>query len=84
MMLFATGVGLTMPQGQAGALQPFPQMAGSAAALMGFTQMSLAAIGGIAVGHALNETALPLSYALAGMGLATLLSYLLIVRRIKA
>lgn len=81
MMVFAMGVGLTMPQGQAGALQPFPQMAGSAAALMGFTQMALAAISGIVVGHALNETALPLSFALAGMGLATLLSYLLIVRR---
>lgn len=81
MMVFAMGVGLTMPQGQAGALQPFPQMAGSAAALMGFTQMALAAVGGIVVGHALNDTALPLSFALAGMGLATLLSYLLIVRR---
>ena len=56
MMVFAMGVGLTMPQGQAGALQPFPQMAGSAAALMGFTQMALAAISGIVVGHALNET----------------------------
>lgn len=84
MMIFAMGVGLTMPQGQAGALQPFPQMAGSAAALMGFTQMALAAVGGIVVGHALNETALPLSLALAAMGLATLLSYLLIVRRVRA
>lgn len=81
-MVFTVGVGLTMPQGQAGALQPFPQMAGSAAALMGFNQMALAALGGIAVGHTLNETALPLSYAIAGMGLAALLSYLLIVRRI--
>jgi DHA1 family bicyclomycin/chloramphenicol resistance-like MFS transporter len=80
MMVFAMGVGLTMPQGQAGALQPFPHMAGSAAALMGFTQMTLAALGGIAVGHALNETALPLSFAIAGMGIATLLSYLLLVR----
>src|SRR3546814_5674083 len=26
MMLFSAGVGLTMPQGQAGALQPFPQI----------------------------------------------------------
>ncbi len=48
---------------------------------MGFAQMTLAAVGGIVVGHALNDTALPLSLAMAGMGLATLLSYLLIVRR---
>lgn len=81
MMLFATGVGLTMPQGQAGALQPFPHMAGSAASLMGFTQMTLGAIGGIVVGHVLNDTALPLSFCIAAMGSATLVSYLLIVRR---
>ena len=81
MMLFTVGLGLTMPQGQAGALQPFPHMAGAAASLMGFAQMTLAAVGGIVVGHALNDTALPLSLAMAGMGLATLLSYLLIVRR---
>lgn len=80
MMIFTTGVGLTMPQGQAGGLQPFPQMAGAAAALMGFTQMTVGAITGILVGHALNETALPLSVAMAVMGVGTLLSYQLIVR----
>jgi DHA1 family bicyclomycin/chloramphenicol resistance-like MFS transporter len=80
MMLFAAGVGLTMPQGQAGALLPFPRMAGSAASLMGFVQMTVAALTGIGVGHALNATALPLSYGIAACGVATLLSFLLIVR----
>jgi DHA1 family bicyclomycin/chloramphenicol resistance-like MFS transporter len=75
MMLFSAGVGLTMPQGQAGALQPFPRMAGSAASLMGFVQMTVAAAVGIGVGHALNATALPLSYSIAGCGVATLLSF---------
>ena len=84
MMLFAAGVGLTMPQGQAGALQPFPQMAGSAASLMGFVQMTVAALVGIAVGHLLNATALPLSYSVAACGVATLLSFLLIVSRARA
>jgi DHA1 family bicyclomycin/chloramphenicol resistance-like MFS transporter len=84
MMLFTMGVGLTMPQGQAGGLQPFAHMAGAAASLMGFVQMSVAAVTGIAVGHALNDTALPLSIAIAAMGVATLLSYLLIVRRAAA
>lgn len=81
MMLFTMGVGLTMPQGQAGGLQPFPHMAGAAASLMGFTQMTVGAITGIIVGHALNETALPLSVTMAVMGVSTLLSYQLIVRR---
>jgi DHA1 family bicyclomycin/chloramphenicol resistance-like MFS transporter len=82
MMLFTMGVGLTMPQGQAGGLQPFPHMAGAAASLMGFVQMTFAAITGIAVGHALNDTALPLSFTMAAMGVGTLLSYLLVVRRL--
>lgn len=82
MTLFTFGLGLTMPQGQAGALQPFPRMAGSAASLMGFAQMTTGAVVGIFVGHVLNETALPLSYTVATMGTATLLAYLLIVRRV--
>lgn len=81
MMVFTMGLGLTMPQGQAGALQPFPHMAGSAASLMGFVQMTVGAVAGIFVGHALNETALPLSWTVAGMGMATFLSWLLLVRR---
>lgn len=81
MMLFTGGLGLTMPQGQAGGLQPFPHMAGSAAALMGFTQMSVGAVTGVAVGHAMNATALPLSYTVGAMGTCTLLAFLLTVAR---
>lgn len=81
MMLFTAGLGLTMPQGQAGALQPFPRMAGSAASLMGFTQMSVGAITGIAVGHTLNDTALPLSATVAAMGTATWLAWRLLLPR---
>lgn len=81
MLIYTAGVGLTMPQAQAGGLQPFPQMAGSAASLMGFTQMTVAALVGIGVGHALNQTALPLAFAIAAMGLLTAASYWLIVRR---
>jgi len=81
MLLYTAGVGLTMPQAQAGGLQPFPQMAGSAAALMGFTQMTVAALVGIFVGHALNDTALPLACTIAAMGLLTAAAYWLIVRR---
>ncbi|HEX6957247.1 MAG TPA: multidrug effflux MFS transporter [Ferrovibrio sp.] len=80
-MLYTAGLGLTMPQGQAGALQPFPRMAGSAASLMGFIQMTVGAVTGILVGHTLDATALPLSYAMAAMGAATFLSYAIILRR---
>ncbi len=81
MLLYTAGVGLTMPQAQAGGLQPFPQMAGSAASLMGFMQMTVAACVGIFVGHALDGTALPLAATIAAMGVLNASSYWLIVRR---
>jgi len=49
-------------------------MAGAASALLGFIQMSLAALVGIAVGHFTDGT------ALAAVGLGALLSYLALVR----
>lgn len=45
------GCGLIMPNGQAGALRPYPRLAGSASAMLGFLQMGSAALLGIAVGH---------------------------------
>ena len=53
-MFFCTvATGLVMPNAIAKALAPYPTMVGSASALMGFVQMSLAAVVGVAVGHAL-------------------------------
>lgn len=84
MILYMVGLGLTLPQAQAGGLQPFPEMAGAAAALMGFTQMTSAAGVGIFVGHSLSETSLPLAGTIAAMGILTAASYWLIVRRARA
>ncbi|MCP4333578.1 MAG: multidrug effflux MFS transporter, partial [Gammaproteobacteria bacterium] len=49
MMVFMHGVGLVMPQSMAGAMANYPQMAGSASGLLGFIQMSVAGLIGIAV-----------------------------------
>ncbi len=46
------GVGLAMPNAVAGAVGPFPHMAGTASALLGFVQMTVAAAVGVAIGHA--------------------------------
>jgi DHA1 family bicyclomycin/chloramphenicol resistance-like MFS transporter len=50
MAVFVLGMGINMPNAQGGALGPYPHMAGSASALMGFIQMSCAALVGMAFG----------------------------------
>ena len=68
MALYAVGVGLTMPQSMAAAMQPFPERAGAASSLVGICQMSVAALVGIGLGAALGATplALPATVAVAG------------------
>jgi DHA1 family bicyclomycin/chloramphenicol resistance-like MFS transporter len=70
-MLFMAGVGVSMPLTQAAALMPFPHMAGTASSLLGFVQMSFAAIIGTLVGHFLSFGAWSVVVAMALLGLAT-------------
>jgi DHA1 family bicyclomycin/chloramphenicol resistance-like MFS transporter len=72
--LYLIGMGMALPQAQAGALLPFPDRAGAASSLMGFVTQTLSAIVGAIIGHTLAATAWPLAIAmlLAG-GLSLLL-----------
>ena len=70
-VLYGFAVGLTMPQAMAGALTPFPESAGTAAALLGFLQAAAAAAVGIYVGHGVGESALPMVGTMALTGLLT-------------
>ena len=83
-MFFCTlATGLVMPNAIAGALAPYPTIAGSASALMGFVQMTLAALVGIAVGHSLAGGGAALAVAVAMCtGLAPL-SCLALIRKRK-
>jgi DHA1 family bicyclomycin/chloramphenicol resistance-like MFS transporter len=56
-------------------------MAGTASALLGVIQMTLAAVIGIAVGQAQDGTARGMNGAIAAVALAALLAYLGLVRR---
>jgi DHA1 family bicyclomycin/chloramphenicol resistance-like MFS transporter len=69
MMLYTYGVGVTMPQSMAGALTPFPEIAGTASALMGFLQSAFSAAVGLYVGHMLSGgSAMPMILTTAAMG----------------
>jgi DHA1 family bicyclomycin/chloramphenicol resistance-like MFS transporter len=75
MFFFAMGLGLVGPNAVAGAVGPFPHMAGLAAAVLGVAQMTGSAVYGIAVGRLADGTALPMASAIASAGLAALLCF---------
>lgn len=68
MALYALGVGLTMPQSLAAAMQPFPRRAGAASSLMGISQMSVAALVGVQLAAAVARTPLALPAGIAILG----------------
>jgi DHA1 family bicyclomycin/chloramphenicol resistance-like MFS transporter len=77
MTIYLTGLGLAMPQTMAGALTPFPDRAGTASSLMGFTQQSCAAIAAAAIGNYLGQSAWPVASVVATMGCLALVIWAL-------
>jgi DHA1 family bicyclomycin/chloramphenicol resistance-like MFS transporter len=80
MYLYAVGVGAVMPNAFAGGIAPFPHMAGLASALLGFAQMTGAALYSIAVSRFYDGTARPMAFAIACAGVACLVSALALRR----
>jgi MFS transporter, DHA1 family, multidrug resistance protein len=81
MIGFMFGAGLVMPNAVAGAVMPFPARAGAASSLLGFVQMTLAALVGAAVGHLVDDTARPMAGAVAFAGVMIAVSFRWFKRR---
>jgi MFS transporter, DHA1 family, multidrug resistance protein len=79
MFVFMVSVGIVMPNSMAGAIGPFPKMAGAASAMMGFLQMAIAASVGVSVGLLDNGTQMPMVLAIAAMGALTFVSYVVFI-----
>jgi DHA1 family bicyclomycin/chloramphenicol resistance-like MFS transporter len=75
--VYLAGLGMVLPQSIAGAMQPFPERAGAASSLFGFIQQTGAALCGVLVVSLLGTSAWPLAGAVAMMGCATLLLWIL-------
>jgi DHA1 family bicyclomycin/chloramphenicol resistance-like MFS transporter len=75
--IYLAGLGMVLPQSFAGAMTPFPERAGAASALLGFVQQNAAALCGAVVGALLAANAWPLAAAVAVMGCATLMLWML-------
>lgn len=79
--LFAVGHGIHQPCGQAGAVGPFPDKAGTAASLSGFGMM-LSAFGvGQWLGWRLDGTVYPLSLGVAAFGIGLTVVGLTLIQR---
>jgi MFS transporter, DHA1 family, multidrug resistance protein len=83
MTIYLAGMGLVLPQTQAGALTPFPDRAGTASSLLGFAQQTAAAIAAAAIGHYLGRSAWPVAGTISVMGCLALLIWAL-TRRVRA
>ena len=83
--VFLAGLGMVLPQSIAGAITPFPERAGAASSLFGFVQQTAAAVCGALVAWLLGKNAWPMAGAMALMGCATLLLWVVSrgVRRAK-
>lgn len=62
--LYAFGHGVHQPCGQAGAVGPFPDKAGTAASLSGFAMTLTALAAGLWLGRMLDDTVYPLTFAI--------------------
>ena len=71
MMVYAAGVGFTLPQSHAGAMMHFPEKAGAASSLLGVIQMGVAAIVGAQVGAWIDQGPMVLAGAVAVLGVAS-------------
>ncbi|MBP5859074.1 multidrug effflux MFS transporter [Marivibrio halodurans] len=84
MILYMVGMGIVLPNAQAGAIGPFPRHAGAASSLIGFVQYGFAALVGLGVGHGFEGGASSMAVVMAGTiaacGAGAVLAYLAIIR----
>ena len=81
MFVFMAAYMGTVPHSTAGALTPYPDIAGSAASLMSFVQFVIAASVALVVGFAFDGTARPMASAIAAAGALSFAAFRLLVRR---
>lgn len=79
--IFALGHGIHQPCGQAGAVGPFPEKAGTAASLSGFYMMAVAFVVGLVLGRTMNGTVYPMTLAIGLFGVLIAITAWTLVQR---
>ncbi len=80
MVVFMVGFGILTPNAMAHALQPFPRIAGAASALQGFLQMTVAAIGTVAVAALSDGTPLSTAIGVCAGGIIAAFGFYVVAR----
>jgi len=75
------GNGISLPNAQAGAINEFPQMAGTASGLTGFLQMGLSAVAAQLVALIFNGTVYPMLLLMLAAAIISLWSFSLAKKR---
>jgi MFS transporter, DHA1 family, multidrug resistance protein len=79
--IYAIGHGIHQPCAQAGAIAPFPEKAGTAAALSGFMMMATAYAVSIVLGNSMNGTVYPLTLGVGAFGIVVAATAWTLVQR---
>lgn len=77
--VFSFGMGIVLPGGMAGAMAPYPTIAGAASAVLGFVQMLVSAAAAMLAGAFTPASQLPMAAVIAGCTLMGFLAFLLLV-----
>jgi DHA1 family bicyclomycin/chloramphenicol resistance-like MFS transporter len=83
MFVFMAAYMGTVPQSTAGALTPYPDIAGSAASLLSFVQFVIAATVALVVGLAFDGTPRPMASAIGAAGALAFVAFRSLVRRAR-
>jgi len=80
-LMFATG--LNQPSAMAGAIGPYPKIAGTASSVLGFVQFATGASVGFLVGRLHDGTAIPMTLAIGACAWGSFFAYHLLARPIS-
>ncbi|TAN47520.1 MAG: Bcr/CflA family efflux MFS transporter [Rhodospirillales bacterium] len=83
MSLMFFSVGLVLPNSSAGAIGPFPQMAGSASSLLGFLQTGTGALAGMLIGHLHDGSPRPMALLVLAMASASALGFWILISKTR-
>lgn len=83
MMPYLFGFAFIIPQCSSGALSPFGRAAGTASSLQGFIQSMIGASVSVLLALCANGTLYPMAIAIAAAGLASVASYIFLIRRMQ-
>ena len=80
LVMFSFAMGFIFPLGTAGAIGPFPHMAGAASSLLGFLESAVGASLGALVGILHNGTVFPMTLVIGASTTVSLVAYLVLLR----